>query len=439
MRETRAASTFGRRALRVWLSLVTETSLIEIRHLSPDIFFPRTSCGISSRLIAVALPHRVSMLSRHGFLSTPRSLMRPSSRIFSTTSVSCLPRQKPDRDNGQSAKSSREDHTSSKKPSKSQLKRASSLRKLLAKEKLFRKSSNKEAAELQAKGALLLRSTLINDRKKSQPKSEITSGKRSKGEPAKPQPETRAKEVPKPTPLLGLLERQARLEQSISRSVAVAKGQATSRTRAIIASSDKHHDLQSFNQFVEQSGLSSQSTVYVGTLYEYRVMESLKAFGFRLHRSGKSNDKGIDLIGHWDLPGEPHQIKVLVQCKVPRASPATIRELEGAPAGAPSEWQGEGVLALLASSKPLTRGVVDGVQRSPSPVGALHVDPDGYIRQFIWNAVAGERGLAGVGVTTKYEEVPSTKPTAPKGTTMPLKTVSLTWQGNPFSLKMNSE
>ena len=178
--------------------------------------------------------------------------------------------------------------------------------------------------------------------------------------------------------------------------------------------------------------------MYKGTHYEYTVMEALKQFGFHLHRTGKSNDKGIDLLGHWRLPGKPYEIKVLVQCKLSRGMPATIRELEGAYAGAPSEWQGDNVLALLATSKNLTKGVLEGVQRSHSSLGALHIEPDGLTRQFIWNSTAGERGLAGVGVTAKYEEAPSkgtTTPVASKGT---IKTVALTWKGQPFIAKLTA-
>ena len=118
--------------------------------------------------------------------------------------------------------------------------------------------------------------------------------------------------------------------------------------------------------------------------------------------------------------------------------PATIRELEGAYAGAPSEWQGDNVLALLATSKNLTKGVLEGVQRSHSSLGALHIEPDGLTRQFIWNSTAGDRGLAGVGVTAKYEEAPSkgtTTPVASKGT---IKTVALTWKGQPFIAKLTA-
>lgn len=240
-----------------------------------------------------------------------------------------------------------------------------------------------------------------------------------------------------PTPIISLLEQQVRLEKAIKKRLAYAKGTAATGAKALIESSKEHHDLESFLAFAEQKKLSPETTVYKGTHYEYTVMKSLKQFGFHLHRTGKSNDKGIDLLGHWKLPGKPYEIKVLVQCKLSRGMPATIREMEGAYAGAPSEWQGNNVLALLATSKNLTKGVLEGIQRSPSPIGALHIEPDGLARQFIWNSVAGERGLAGVGVTAKYEEVQSRSATAAEGVKQTIKTVALTWKGQHFIAKMN--
>lgn len=266
------------------------------------------------------------------------------------------------------------------------------------------------------------------------PRNRPEGGPSSGTNPRKHKPEQKGKEIkPKPK-LLGLLERQARLDQSLQRRTSHAKGAAAKAART----SQEHHDLQSFLEFAARKKLDPESTVYKGTHYEYTVMESLKQFGFQLHRSGKSNDKGIDLIGHWDLPGEPHQIKVLVQCKVSRATPANIRELAGAYAGAPSEWQGESVLALLASSKAATKGVLQGAQASKSALGVLHVESDGLTRQFVWNHAAGQRGLAGIGVTAKYQQEQSRNPLADQGIKETIKTVTLTWNGQPFSANANA-
>jgi hypothetical protein len=304
------------------------------------------------------------MLSRHGAISTARSLSRGTSRAFTTGPSLCLPRKRPGAD---------------KKPSP-------------------------ESIE----------------------------------QPLEPQIITYV--IPKPVvarPILGLLQQQARLEESIKRRLAYAKGRDGSKE--LIQGTQEHNDLASFLAFAEKKRLDTKTTVYKGTHYEYTVMESLKQFGFVLHRTGKSNDKGIDLLGHWRLPGKPYEIKVLVQCKVSRGMPSTIREMEGAYAGAPSEWQGDNVLALLASSKALTKGVLEGVQRSPSSLGALHVETDGLARQFIWNSIAGERGLSGIGVTTKYQEVPANTSTADtSGAKQTVRTVALTWKGQPFIAKMSA-
>jgi hypothetical protein len=316
------------------------------------------------------------MFSRHGAISTARSLSRESSRAFTTTTPSHLPRTRP---NGV-------------------------------------KTSRPQSAE-----------------------DKTTPDPQGTGDITKWLPE----KAPGPPPILSLFEQQARLEQSIKRRVSYAKGVSATAAKALIQSSDAHNDLQSFLAFAKQKELSSETAVYKGTHYEYTVMESLKQFGFHLHRTGKSNDKGIDLLGHWRLPGKPYEIKVLVQCKLSRGTPATIRELEGVYAGAPSEWQGDNVLALLATSKNLTKGVLEGVQRSHSSLGALHIEPHGLTRQFVWNSVAGERGLAGVGVTAKYEGAQSEGAqskggTTPVGTKGTIKTVALTWKGQPFIAKLTA-
>jgi hypothetical protein len=265
----------------------------------------------------------------------------------------------------------------------------------------------------------------------SVPAPKLQKARSKKDSPQKKDTAT-PKLTPKPKPVLGLLEQQARLEKALKNRTSQAKGKANAGLKAIIRSSDEHHDLQSFLEFAERKKLDQETAVYKGTHYEYVVMEALKPFGFHLERIGKSNDKGTDLVGQWSLPGAPHEIRVLIQCKVSRGLPSAIRELEGAYAGAPSGWTGSNVLALLSSSKAMTKGVLDGIQRSPSPIGALHIDPEGLTRQFIWNAVAGQIGLAGVGVTAKYSDEPMRGAKAKEGVTQPIKTVVLTWEGKPF-------
>jgi len=175
----------------------------------------------------------------------------------------------------------------------------------------------------------------------------------------------------------------------------------------IIPGSDKHNDLQSFLKYAEQSGLKTTSTVYVGTHYEYTVRNSLQRLGFTLTRTGRGNDQGIDLLGHWSIPSLPTDtpLKVLVQCKARNGSlsPNVIRELEGAFSGAPPGWRGEGVLGLLVATRETTKGVREAMRRSSLPLGFVMVTADeGKVLQFTWNHEASQRGLEGMGVTTKY-------------------------------------
>src|SRR4051812_11170123 len=60
--------------------------------------------------------------------------------------------------------------------------------------------------------------------------------------------------------------------------------------------SPHHRDLSSFLAYAERTGLDPNSTVYVGTHYEYRVASKLSKFGFALKRIGGASDNGIDLI-----------------------------------------------------------------------------------------------------------------------------------------------
>ncbi|KAK6428781.1 hypothetical protein LTR95_015075 [Oleoguttula sp. CCFEE 5521] len=252
-------------------------------------------------------------------------------------------------------------------------------------------------------------------------------------------------------PLLGLFAKQARLEQSLKQSIAIRKGKEagaaaraageTPSKRSKKASvnteepdlyafgSPNHHDLETFLDFAKKANLSTITSVYKGTLYEYTVASALKAFGFSLRRTGRSNDLGIDLLGMWHLPDESTILKVLVQCKASKPTPAMARELEGAYLGAPSAWQGDHVMGLLVSTHPCTKGVSEAVQRSKSPIGVMQVDRDGRIRQFLWNAVAGERGLTGLGATTMYPSA-GREERRENG----VATIALTWLGKYWRL-----
>ncbi|KAF2101822.1 hypothetical protein NA57DRAFT_11109, partial [Rhizodiscina lignyota] len=168
--------------------------------------------------------------------------------------------------------------------------------------------------------------------------------------------------------------------------------------------STQHNDLNSFLQYAKSNGTSQTSTVYVGTLYEYTVIESMKRFGFDLTRTGKASDLGIDLLGHWTVPSLPVPIRTLVQCKArsKKLRPENVRELEGAFSGAPAGWRGDGVLGFLVAAESATKGMRDALVRSKWPLGFLQVSRGGAVEQFLWNHSAAEKGLEGMGVTAKY-------------------------------------
>ncbi|KAK0629800.1 hypothetical protein B0T17DRAFT_455686, partial [Bombardia bombarda] len=184
------------------------------------------------------------------------------------------------------------------------------------------------------------------------------------------------------------------------------------------ANTDSHHDLASFLQYTERTGLDRRSTVFVGTHYEYTVASVLSAYGFSLRRIGGQFDFGIDLLGTWAVPSTTSSsspspppsansshppLKVLLSCKVSmKTGPALARELEGAFVGAPAGWRGSGVLGLLVSQRPATKGVRDALGRSRWPMGYISCTRAGYVQQMLWNRRAEEEGLAGVGVGMRY-------------------------------------
>ncbi|KAI7164357.1 hypothetical protein KC349_g786 [Hortaea werneckii] len=187
--------------------------------------------------------------------------------------------------------------------------------------------------------------------------------------------------------------------------------------RLLPPTSQKHHDLASFLEYAERTSLNPTSTVYRGTHFEYTAAQALGDYAFKLRRTGRSNDLGIDLVGHWHLPASSattagsdtpdagaagHAMPVLVQCKASKLTPSMVRELEGAYIGAPAGWRGDGVLAVLVSTVPATKGVSAAVQRSQWPLAVMQIERDGILKQFLWNAKAAEAGLTGLGVTTKY-------------------------------------
>lgn len=177
--------------------------------------------------------------------------------------------------------------------------------------------------------------------------------------------------------------------------------------KLIISPGSTHHNsLPSFLEYATRKNLAPTRTVYVGTHYEYTVALSLLRLGFSLLRTGRRSDAGIDLIGHWVLPPLREPLPIIAQCKVRTrgctCSPQNIRELEGSFQGIPADWRKKDVLGLLVTTQNASRGVLDALRRSRWPLGFVKISREGAIEQFLWNQVASQRGLEGVGVTTRH-------------------------------------
>lgn len=195
---------------------------------------------------------------------------------------------------------------------------------------------------------------------------------------------------------------------------------------SLLDPSSPHHSLESFRAHALRTGLSSISTVYTGTSYEYLTQSTLRPYGFQLFRVGGRGDRGVDLVGVWRIPKvarsgewkerervvsetrdgdgnekaeievevETEVLKVLVQCKRlvgrhAKIGPNLIRELDGAVRGArhgalfdaifpnealsntveeggeqkPSAWAGPAI-GVLVGTRPATKGVVESMRRS---------------------------------------------------------------------------
>jgi hypothetical protein len=201
-----------------------------------------------------------------------------------------------------------------------------------------------------------------------------------------------------------------------------------------------HDSLSTFLIHASKTNLSSTTTTFVGTHYEYTAHAALRRLGLDLVRTGGRADKGIDLLGYWYLPGLPDgwPLRVLVQCKAlkKKASPNVVRELEGAFAGARGvRWRdGEGevtttkleqdsegqearikneadvkeqasnrsVIILLATPQEATKGVREAMSQSRWPMAYLKMSLDGRVEQLLWNRRAADQGLEGISVVTRY-------------------------------------
>ncbi|KAJ5173420.1 hypothetical protein N7492_006013 [Penicillium capsulatum] len=193
--------------------------------------------------------------------------------------------------------------------------------------------------------------------------------------------------------------------------------------------SQHHNNLPTFLSYAERIALPPTSTTYIGTHYEYTVLESLRRYGFALDRIGGRDDAGIDLVGTWHLPEREREraIRVLIQCKALKAKlgPNLVRELEGTFRQAPVGWRTSGTAGVLVSPREATKGVRDALSRSAYPLFWMMVERDGTLRQALWNARAEELGLGLLGVETRYGTAETETESGP-----PKKEAALTWDGN---------
>ncbi|KAL7627444.1 hypothetical protein AAE478_001637 [Parahypoxylon ruwenzoriense] len=197
----------------------------------------------------------------------------------------------------------------------------------------------------------------------------------------------------------------------------------------------EHHDTASYAAYAARTGLDVTSNTYIGTQYEYTVADTLALLGFDVRRVGGRSDAGIDLLGTWRVPSSPlAPLRVLIQCKASssqstRIGPHFVRELEGAFIGAPPGWRGTGVIGLLVTQRPATKGIREALARSRWPMGYLSCTGDGRLEQMIWNHRAEEEGLEGMGVTVQFSEL--------KGAAD--QRLVLTWEGKPYTLGKQPE
>ena len=188
-----------------------------------------------------------------------------------------------------------------------------------------------------------------------------------------------------------------------------------------------HTDIASFLAHATATDLSPTSTYYFGTLYEYTVLRALREFNVSLHRTGGTDDKGVDLRGRWLLPRHTHYsdgIPVVVQCKAEKRpmGPKYLRELEGA-----TTAEEHGTIVLLATLSRFTEGarrVVMGSERAMGVVLVGGYEIGGKVAQIMWNAAAGRLLGNELGVKTVFDPG-----SAEDGETVGSKVV-LTWNGS---------
>lgn len=197
---------------------------------------------------------------------------------------------------------------------------------------------------------------------------------------------------------------------------------------AISSRSPSHHNLTTFLAHAARTNVSTTSTVYTGTLYEYQCQAALAQLGFTLSRCGGRSDAGVDLYGTWRIPSHAQPLRCIVQCKAlaGRVGPNLVRELEGAFTGAPDGWQDEDAIGVLCATREASKGVRDAIRDSArglvwvmvertGSVGAGVTEQPGEsdrtavpavpaqrIAQIVWNERVAEIGAQGLGVGVVY-------------------------------------
>jgi hypothetical protein len=258
---------------------------------------------------------------------------------------------------------------------------------------------------------------------------------------------------PRQTSLLAWLHRAT--PHRVPRRIATTSAQNAAPVdipKLIRSPGSKHHNsLPSYLEYAERTNLNPETTVYVGTHYEYTSALALQRLGFSLLRTGRVSDAGIDLIGHWVLAPLREPLPVFMQCKARNYStnPQNVRELEGSFQGTPPDWKNKDVLGLLVTTRKATKGTLEALGQSRLPMGFVLITREGTIQQFVWNRAASERGLEGVGVTVRHtpralladleeEEVEEGATKAAKKriakykNTGTRKDIQLTWMGSPI-------
>jgi hypothetical protein len=257
-----------------------------------------------------------------------------------------------------------------------------------------------------------------------------------------------------PWPQAQLLRWHLRAPQSIPRRIATtsaANAAPIDIPKLILSPGSNHHNsLSSFVDYAKRTKLATNTSIYVGTHYEYTTALSLLRLGFSLLRIGRKFDAGIDLIGHWVLAPLREPLRVIIQCKARNISisPCHVREMEGSFQAVPAGWKKQDVLGLLATTHKATKGTLKALGESRWPLGFVMISHDGCIQQFVWNRAAAERGLEGVGVTLRHTPRVLLPESIDKGADVKVsktaqklakfkntgtkKDIQLTWMGTPI-------